>query len=372
VQSAPKTRIVAAEEKIANARAVPAVATLYFPHVQFRSIDWLKSALLYWEKVKRIVPEGFGPEDPPEVRSLVEAGLVEDVSPAPFRDAARARFHPRFAALAKSRNGRFPWSTLERAATVLHPDKLDERLQHELADRGLARASGDWLEVEPQVAALYLTVLAAEAGEHHGTPLTTDAFAIDVAGIYLATEGEPTPTSDGSALARTAVRFPAPAALSGVSIDRILKIREKYGLERTRFRELFQATSAELATLSSREAIADHLAVKKANFELELKAQTEILDEARASNVWDFINISTPAAVAAGGALVGASPVVLGIGTAVSLVFGAVNWFGGHRGRKRDAAASTPLHYLIPLAHELGIEESVTRFDAGMQQLIYD
>src|SRR5687768_14972847 len=58
---------------------------LYYPHIEFRSLDWLKSALLYWEGVKRIVPdEEYTPNDCDELRPLLEAGLVENVSAVPF------------------------------------------------------------------------------------------------------------------------------------------------------------------------------------------------------------------------------------------------------------------------------------------------
>lgn len=73
---------------------------LYFPHIQFRSVEWVKCALLYWEGVKRIVPhEGYSTDDPPEVAEFVAAGLVEDVPATSFRESARQRFAPRLAAL---------------------------------------------------------------------------------------------------------------------------------------------------------------------------------------------------------------------------------------------------------------------------------
>lgn len=57
------------------------VKALYYPHIHFRSVEFLKCSLLYWEGVNRIVPRDFQPDDPPEVKALIDAGLVTNVAP---------------------------------------------------------------------------------------------------------------------------------------------------------------------------------------------------------------------------------------------------------------------------------------------------
>src|SRR5262249_34791048 len=60
---------------------------LFYPSIQFQSIDWLKSALLYWEAIERIVPYAdYEVHDPPEVEELQSAGCIEDVAAEPFAE----------------------------------------------------------------------------------------------------------------------------------------------------------------------------------------------------------------------------------------------------------------------------------------------
>jgi hypothetical protein len=82
-----------------------AIEAVDYPGPEFPSAAWLKVALLYWEAISRIVPDGRPPEDPPEVKALVGAGAVRDLSPAPFRRATAESFETRLQDLLQSRPG---------------------------------------------------------------------------------------------------------------------------------------------------------------------------------------------------------------------------------------------------------------------------
>jgi hypothetical protein len=43
---------------------------LYYPYVHFKNDAWVKLSALYWDKLKRIVPEGYPTEDSATVRGL--------------------------------------------------------------------------------------------------------------------------------------------------------------------------------------------------------------------------------------------------------------------------------------------------------------
>jgi hypothetical protein len=65
---------------------------LYYPHRDFGSAAWVKSGLLYWEGIYRMKAEGLTAHDDPEIRELVAAGLIENLSPEPFFDRATQLF----------------------------------------------------------------------------------------------------------------------------------------------------------------------------------------------------------------------------------------------------------------------------------------
>ncbi len=50
---------------------------LYYPYIHFRDERWLKSTLLVFPKVLRMIPEGYDPKDSPEVHGLQRAGLFD-------------------------------------------------------------------------------------------------------------------------------------------------------------------------------------------------------------------------------------------------------------------------------------------------------
>lgn len=52
---------------------------LYYPHIEFQNEAWVKSSLLLWNHVYRIVPEGYSPNDSDEIKALVDADLVRDI-----------------------------------------------------------------------------------------------------------------------------------------------------------------------------------------------------------------------------------------------------------------------------------------------------
>ena len=52
---------------------------LYYPHIEFQNEAWVKSCLLLWNHVYRIVPEGYTPNDSDEIKALVDADLVRNI-----------------------------------------------------------------------------------------------------------------------------------------------------------------------------------------------------------------------------------------------------------------------------------------------------
>ena len=65
---------------------------LYYPHISLTNKNWLKYALLYWDKISRIVPAEVQPEDSEDIiRLRSEMGFVEDYAPT-SSDVGRAAF----------------------------------------------------------------------------------------------------------------------------------------------------------------------------------------------------------------------------------------------------------------------------------------
>src|SRR5258708_7009417 len=166
-------------------QVVQPIKALYYPRIQFASVGWLRAALLYWEGVLRILPEGFAPWDPPEVHELATLGLIEDLSPAPYRRRAAERFVAILERQFRKPGGWSPESSAE-ASTLVHVDMMEQGLLRELQARGLAAVAREWATMPAEIAKLYEMALANEAGQElHAAP-ATDESDDDIPRTYFA------------------------------------------------------------------------------------------------------------------------------------------------------------------------------------------
>lgn len=53
---------------------------LYYPTIEIRDEEWLKSALLVWDKVYRIVPKHHVPNDSDEIKEAIDNDLIRSIT----------------------------------------------------------------------------------------------------------------------------------------------------------------------------------------------------------------------------------------------------------------------------------------------------
>ena len=122
---------------------------LYYPYIHPRSPDHLKAALIYWDRVRRIVPESIthGTEvagDDEDVRLLVDRGLLIATPPEPYKERAAEKFFRHIEPNAK----RFRISVeagreLARRNVGIHVEKLGNSVITRLHERGVAHRVGE-------------------------------------------------------------------------------------------------------------------------------------------------------------------------------------------------------------------------------------
>jgi hypothetical protein len=338
---------------------VPPVRALYYPRTHFGSLGWVKAALLYWESLARIVPEGFAPVDPPEVYELVAAGLIENVSPAHYQHAAGRTFLKRLQTVRRLHGELSP--CLGRARTpkrpgkysMVHIGKIEPELLRDLKAYGLAATAGDWVTMTSEMADLYMITLGDEMVAQLHAARTTDEPRCAAAPAYFAQQklvGEPNwPTLiDGYAFARSLAPFPSLEAAT-LPIGKVLKVRQKYARERRAFRDFIQTRASELGTLPSVEAIDSHLRDLKTELENESESQRRARRTSRAQEAWKFVGIGSPASVGAVATAVGAPPLIGALGGIASLGAGVTE-----RALSRRPGRQPALRYLVSLEVLLG------------------
>jgi hypothetical protein len=131
---------------------------LYFPSIEFRSVEWLKLALLLWDKIYRIVPPSYTPRDSYEVRVAADAGLVVNLHPSEEDMANTAGEYDDFLkTLQYPPAGLYPGSLpIDR----LHPEKIDDRLYPLLERLAVGVDAEGFLNLPKEVARGYMLFLA--------------------------------------------------------------------------------------------------------------------------------------------------------------------------------------------------------------------
>lgn len=171
---------------------------LFYPWIEIKDDQWLKTSLLYWDEFRTIVPEsitnpyktdstialeGEGLLNPIRVRSDMEE--IEDLA-----DSVLTYLSTNEGARLVASNGyrgsiiheeKLPYQ-FDKFADI-HPEKLPYRVRDEL--RHLFRDSnrdGSWLTVDTGFADYYMTLLASKLSERTGASLVTDnSMANDLA-----------------------------------------------------------------------------------------------------------------------------------------------------------------------------------------------
>jgi hypothetical protein len=324
---------------------VQPVKAIYYPHIQFESLGWLKAALLYWEGILRIVPDGFEPFDPPEVHELATAGLISSISPSRYLESVRRLFAARLDELLATHLGH-SWGLDRESGALIHIAEIEPGLLQALQARGLAAAAGEWASMSPELATLYKITLATEAGlELHAAPSTEEAKcdAPFVAARKVMRESGIVGLVDGFACARLLDPFPS-IECRALSIPNLLEIRRTLVSQRRAFREQVQARAAAIDALPSAAGIQSHLNDLTAEIQAEASARRRYLRASNVRNAFKIVSVSAPAALGAAVTMAGAPLPVAAVGVLGSVGLGVADWFSQRRTGRREAG-----HYLISL-----------------------
>lgn len=169
---------------------------LFYPWIDIRDESWLKTAVLYWDSVRTIVPEPIDmPYSTDTGRALEEAGFlvplrihsgmeeVEDLAPSVMRFFDS----PEGVELLISQPGsgrndvhleKLP--SRFRDLVEIHPEKLPYEIRRRL--EGLTQPSergSEWLSVDDSFANFYMTLLATRLAERIGAGVLTSLPAAD-------------------------------------------------------------------------------------------------------------------------------------------------------------------------------------------------
>jgi len=227
---------------------------LHYPSIEFGDIDALKRALLVWDRVHRIVPAGYQPQDQQDVVTAVQSGAVMSLSVDSNEKSAAAHRFLDFYYLRNSTSTRLAWPAglSTETFTRINPEKIDAKLLPLFEQLAVRLTDDGFMEVPHELAGGYMFYLATSIAEQRALSLTTDSSDYWAVGTYFANEGcfteQVYDDHANSYLANLAIDDLLPNDLSSVDIDKILRFRE----DTAEIRHIFQIELEQLRDEVSR------------------------------------------------------------------------------------------------------------------------
>lgn len=226
---------------------------LYYPHIEFQSEAWVKSSLLLWNHVYRIVPDGYTPNDSDEIKALVDADLVRNIK---LDDKDREDTIDEFLRLCDKLENHMPAGLVPSDEDRIHPNKIDTRLYPYLDLIGEYFIDEErWLHLSKELARGYMfklsQVVARIRNLNRGTD-DVDSWSINPFFCENANFGEFLQNKDAKGfLCSVTLEDVVPENIGEVSSRDLISFVGKRKDERMLLREKFEAFTSHLALISN-------------------------------------------------------------------------------------------------------------------------
>lgn len=354
-------------------------SVLYYPNIEFLDETWVKSILCIWEKIYRIVPASYAPNDSDEIKEAIDSGLIENINlnAEDLSNTAKS-FESFWESVPVIPAGVKGWEEID---VRLHPDKVDARILPILQGLSKKIDPDGWLKLSPEVANTYMLFLAENISRRRKLPKLTDDSDMFSIMHYFANDGNINEYfyDENGAEAATSMVITTllPGGLSHTPMRNVLDFRSK-SMEG---RELFRNSVMEFTEQVSQIEDNEYAHVLIDNFQKNLhQSQQDILQ-----SVGQSIDDSIAAALSIG------LPTTL---TAISVLAGKGNPFGflqlGQacfigavatladvvRNRRKGWSSNESSYYLqlnkVFKADGGGVTLSIPRYDRIIEEFIND
>jgi hypothetical protein len=232
--------------------------TLYYPTIEFSSPSWLWSAALIWDRVYRIVPNNYKPEDCQNVKELISSSdFISNIDPRRYSSEACDEF------IKGCKRDKWWAAALDVANykkeeyVKLHKDKADVKLRELILAQDAK--DNDWLKVPSDLAAVYMLYLANHIAKNNNLSLSTCYPEAWCGSNFFQNDGNISECEDESQtqLACITINHFIPANIMNVSPSELAKFRETKKNERQRFFESIKELSTKISACQDEKVIQD-------------------------------------------------------------------------------------------------------------------
>jgi len=253
---------------------------LYYPTIDIQDGQWLRNAILYWDKVASIVPYGDYLDFSPELLYLEENALYEPIYP---QNLFNSEYVTDFQNAIVRRIDRYSKTDANKVRgntqTVrIHKNKInDSTVFHYLESNKYIKENscGEWMEIYSNVAAIYMHTLAEYTIKCYpndivlGTDKPEDQYE-----IYSLSTPQP-----NSACFSLALNNCLPEPTMDVGLEPLLDFKEKRKQDLLQFRQILRDFEIVLYQCSSDEEIKFRTEVFKESWQREIMQAKKMFKE---------------------------------------------------------------------------------------------
>ncbi|MFZ2146439.1 MAG: DUF6236 family protein [Sedimentisphaerales bacterium] len=374
---------------------------IYYPHINLTNKNWLKYALLFWDKISRIVPATVSPCDSEEVIKIrSEIDFIQDYHPESWDTSSAANkffrtfrgwidnpeflhyYRHRFPEIFEMEMSlrqrkwhdhpdmvRFLGAVAREHGTYIHVQKLDLELKEYLYLTGVAIPGEnqweDWVKIDGELGLLYMTYLASSIGEQTRRPIVTDYNACFAGSSVLLRDIEGRHSGNLEyGLGNLLIASYAPKDMNAVTIDSLLEFRKKYDNERLAFFEAVAAICRDVPTVENEDQLKDALNHHGKILKKQTNDLKNQLEGMRIEPVIRFIGISIPTACTSMIEYIPDSfkPLIIGGG----VILGFASAYKSYANDK-ESLQDNPLSYLLSLHAELDARSFLRKLSDNIQ-----
>ena len=363
---------------------------LYYPYIHLTNKNWLKHAFLFWDKISRIVPSSFQPQDDEDIiRIKQETNFLNDYHPDEwvvnntFRNFAeylthnthifrelRHHYHHRhhrdhYFDKEYREMFRYMRNRTMSNGSYIHIEKIQPELVEILIEIGLAIPGehewSSWIKVDNEIGAMYMTYLAKSISKDKSIPIVTDTTD-----YYINNNTNNYHNRFEEKLGCLLIDVVMPKNINNVTMEQLINIKNKYDDQRLNFFNKVNELSSTIPNIDNKSALEDALNHYLKTLANDIKNLKKIYESNGIDAMLKPLAISMPTALASLSSWIPAENKVLGFGVAgIGMLYGVVSYFNELDRRQREAQ-NNPMAYLLSIQTELSKKNLLQKIEHSL------
>ncbi len=272
---------------------------LYYPSIEFYDVSWVKASLCIWDKVYRIVPSTYIPNDCLEIETFINHGLVDNIS---IEQNDLSETADNFIDFIEKIPG-LPAGIEGYEKINLHKEKVDDRILPILEAISDKFELESWIPLSRPIVNAYMLFFAETISRRRKMPKITDNVDMYTIMHYFMADGNIDESIGSHEHKEYSINLVLeniiPADINTVSPEIILNFREATEDIRDTFRNYVYNLIDEIKSIESesyaKEIITDSISdISKNN-----SSQKRVIKELGMNFTTSFLSIGIPTTISA-------------------------------------------------------------------------